>query len=59
MPEYISQRPGPGGGPKLTYVEGWKIIKLANEVFEFNGWSSNVVSLTTDSTDYSERDKKI
>src|SRR6266540_5859815 len=23
-PEYISQRPGPGGGPKLTYVEGWK-----------------------------------
>ena len=21
-PEYISQRPGPGGGPKLTYAEG-------------------------------------
>jgi DNA repair and recombination protein RAD52 len=32
-PEYISQRPGPGGGPKLTYAEGWKIINLANEVF--------------------------
>ena len=39
-PEFISQRPGPGGGPKLTYVEGWKIIGLANEVFGFNGWSS-------------------
>ena len=29
-PEYVSQRPAPGGGPKLTYVEGWKIIGLAN-----------------------------
>ena len=40
-PEYISQRPGPGGGPKLTCVEGWKGINLANEVFGFNGWSSS------------------
>jgi hypothetical protein len=47
-PEYISQRPGPGGGPKLTYVEGWKIINLANEVFGFNGWSSSITSLTVD-----------
>ncbi|CAE6412040.1 unnamed protein product [Rhizoctonia solani] len=47
-PEFISQRPGPGGGPKLTYAEGWKIINLANEVFGFNGWSSSVLSITTD-----------
>ncbi|KAH7925440.1 hypothetical protein BV22DRAFT_1011250 [Leucogyrophana mollusca] len=47
-PEFLSQRPGPGGGPKLTYAEGWKIINLANEVFGFNGWSSGVVSLGTD-----------
>ena len=47
-PEYISQRPGPGGGPKLTYAEGWKIINLANEVFGFNGWSSSITSLTVD-----------
>jgi DNA repair and recombination protein RAD52 len=39
-PEFLSQRPGPGGGPKLTYVEGWKVINLANEVFGFNGWST-------------------
>uniref|UniRef100_A0A8H8CKG5 Uncharacterized protein n=1 Tax=Psilocybe cubensis TaxID=181762 RepID=A0A8H8CKG5_PSICU len=57
-PEYISQRPGPGGGPRLTYVEGWKIINLANEVFGFNGWSSSVVSLTTDFTDYSEESRR-
>jgi len=57
-PEYISQRPGPGGGPKLTYVEGWKVINLANEVFGFNGWSSNVVSLTIDFVDYIEETKR-
>ncbi|KXN84391.1 DNA repair and recombination protein rhm52 [Leucoagaricus sp. SymC.cos] len=53
-PEYISQRQGPRGGPKLTYAEGWKIINLANEVFGFNGWSSNLVNLTTDFVDRSE-----
>ncbi|KAJ1311242.1 hypothetical protein OPQ81_009741 [Rhizoctonia solani] len=51
-PEFISQRPGPGGGPKLTYAEGWKIINLANEVFGFNGWSSSVLSITTDYIDH-------
>ncbi|KAG9126623.1 DNA repair protein rad52 [Ceratobasidium sp. 392] len=53
-PEFLSQRPGPGGGPKLTYAEGWKIINLANEVFGFNGWSSSVLSITTDFMDYIE-----
>jgi DNA repair and recombination protein RAD52 len=53
-PEYISQRPSPGGGPKLTYVEGWKVINLANKVFGFNGWSSSIISLTIDFADYSE-----
>jgi DNA repair and recombination protein RAD52 len=53
-PEFISQRPGPGGGPKLTYAEGWKIINLANEVFGYNGWSSTIVSLNTDFIDFIE-----
>lgn len=57
-PEYISQRPGPTGGPKLTYAEGWKIINLANEVFGFNGWSSSVVNMTTDFIDYSEESRR-
>lgn len=57
-PEYISQRPGPGGGPKLTYAEGWKIINLANEVFGFNGWSTNVISLTTDFIDFNEESRR-
>ncbi|WFD18690.1 DNA repair protein rad52 [Malassezia caprae] len=50
-PEYLSQRPGPGGGPKLTYLEGWKAIDLANEIFGFNGWSTSVVSLDVDYLD--------
>ncbi|KAH9922507.1 recombination protein Rad52 [Fomitopsis serialis] len=57
-PEYISQRPGPGGGPKLTYAEGWKIINLANEVFGFNGWSSSVINLTTDFIDQNEQSQR-
>ncbi len=50
-PEYVSQRPAPGGGPKLTYVEGWKIIGLANEVFGYNGWCSTVTKIETDFVD--------
>ena len=29
-------------GIKLAYVEGWKLINLANETFGFNGWSHSV-----------------
>ncbi|KAL0573639.1 DNA repair protein rad52 [Marasmius crinis-equi] len=57
-PEYISSRPGPGGGPKLIYAEGWKVINLANEVFGYNGWSSSVTSLTTDFIDTNEETKR-
>ncbi|KAF7347536.1 hypothetical protein MVEN_01510000 [Mycena venus] len=51
-PEFISA--GPGDAPKLTYTEGWKVINVANEVFGFEGWSSNIVSLTTDYMDCDE-----
>ena len=49
-PEYVSTRSG-AGGAKLHYVEGWKMINLANEVFGFNGWSSSIVSMNTDFID--------
>lgn len=35
-PEYLSTRQG-GGGTKLTYIEGWRVINLANEIFGYNG----------------------
>ena len=43
-PEYLSTRQG-GGGTKLTYIEGWRVINLANEIFGFNGQSSLVLEI--------------
>ncbi|KAF2256591.1 recombination protein Rad52, partial [Trematosphaeria pertusa] len=49
-PEYISQRPGNGGG-RVAYLEGNKAIALANEVFGFNGWSSSLGQVQVDFVD--------
>lgn len=49
-PEYVSARPG-GGGVKVSYIEGWKAINLANQVFGFNGWNSEVKAVQVDYLD--------
>ncbi|KAJ2395459.1 DNA repair protein rad52, partial [Coemansia sp. RSA 2559] len=49
-PEHVSTRQGMGGA-RLSYIEGWRIISIANEVFGFNGWRSNIQSLTIDYVD--------
>ncbi|KFY86428.1 hypothetical protein V498_07502 [Pseudogymnoascus sp. VKM F-4517 (FW-2822)] len=49
-PEYISSRSGPGG-QKLHYIAADKCIQLANEVFGFNGWSSQIKDLQVDFVD--------
>ena len=46
-PEYISDRPG-AGGQKVHYLEAWKCINLANEIFGFNGWSSCIQNIAVD-----------
>jgi DNA repair and recombination protein RAD52 len=46
-PEYISDRSGPGG-TKVQYLEAWKVINLANEIFGFNGWSSSIQNIAVD-----------
>ena len=46
-PEYISTRPGAGGG-KVHYLAAEKVINLANEVFGFNGWSSAIQNVQVD-----------
>ena len=46
-PEYISERPG-AGGSKVHYLEAWKVINLANEIFGFNGWSSSIQNIAID-----------
>ncbi|KAG0142538.1 hypothetical protein CROQUDRAFT_50170 [Cronartium quercuum f. sp. fusiforme G11] len=49
-PEYLTTRPG-AGGSKFIYIEGWRAIELANEIFGFNGWSTETKSLDVDYVD--------
>lgn len=49
-PEFVSYRPAPGGG-RVAYLEGWKAINLANDTFGFNGWSTEIRTLTVDYCD--------
>ncbi|KAJ3449815.1 DNA repair and recombination protein rad52 rad59 [Anaeramoeba flamelloides] len=44
--EHLSKRPG--GGGTFDYVCAWIVIDLANRVFGFNGWSSQIVSVKQD-----------
>ncbi len=46
-PEFLSQRPGPSGRT-LTYIEGKTAIQLANEIFGFNGWSTEIKEIKID-----------
>ncbi|RCH90287.1 DNA repair protein rad52, partial [Rhizopus stolonifer] len=48
-PEWINQRSGPSG--RLTYIEGKTAINLANEIFGFNGWCSEIKDTTVDFVD--------
>ncbi|XP_048463986.1 DNA repair protein RAD52 homolog isoform X3 [Rhincodon typus] len=49
-PEYISQRPA-GGGQKVCYIEGHRIVNLANELFGYNGWSHSITQQNVDFVD--------
>lgn len=49
-PEYLSTRSGPSG--RLTYIEGQTAISIANEIFGFNGWSSEIKETTVDFVSY-------
>ncbi|XP_058500988.1 DNA repair protein RAD52 homolog [Solea solea] len=49
-PEYISSRLA-GGGQKVCYVEGHRVITLANEMFGYNGWSHSISQQNVDFVD--------
>lgn len=51
-PEYVSFRPG-GNGQRVSYIEGWKALNLANEIFGFNGWSTELIGTQVDFLDTS------
>ncbi|KAL0227012.1 hypothetical protein P9112_014336 [Eukaryota sp. TZLM1-RC] len=46
----LSKRPGPGGST-LTYLEGWKVVRKANEIFGFDGWTTEVRNIEVDYID--------
>lgn len=45
-PEYISHRSGPAG--RQSYLNGGLAVQLANEIFGFDGWSSEIKNTTVD-----------
>ncbi|ORZ36706.1 hypothetical protein BCR44DRAFT_125376 [Catenaria anguillulae PL171] len=49
-PDCISQRSG-GAAGQVKYIEGWRAIELANEIFGFNGWSMSVLNNSIDFLD--------
>lgn len=49
---YVSARPA-AGGQKVVYIEGHKVVNLANEIFGFNGWSHAVKKCDVDFVDAS------
>ncbi|KAF1800864.1 hypothetical protein FB192DRAFT_1382694 [Mucor lusitanicus] len=51
-PEYISYRAGPAG--KQSYLNGGLAIQLANDIFGFDGWSSEIKNTTVDYVDVDE-----
>ncbi|GAA5874117.1 hypothetical protein JCM8547_008378, partial [Rhodosporidiobolus lusitaniae] len=50
-PGHVANRAG-GGGAKLSYLEGWRAINIANEVFGYNGWYTEIKFLEIDFCDY-------
>uniref|UniRef100_A0A8C8SFX9 DNA repair protein RAD52 homolog n=1 Tax=Pelusios castaneus TaxID=367368 RepID=A0A8C8SFX9_9SAUR len=49
-PQYISSRQA-GGGQKVCYIEGHRVISLANEMFGYNGWAHSVTQQNVDFVD--------
>jgi DNA repair and recombination protein RAD52 len=49
-PEFISKRKGPGYN-SVQYLEGWKAINLANDIFGPNGWSTELKEFKVDYID--------
>jgi len=51
-PEFLSVRPG-ASRTELTYLEGWMVIDLANSIFGFDGWSSEIREMKAEYSDES------
>jgi DNA repair and recombination protein RAD52 len=45
------QRPA-AMGQQVAYIEGWRLVDLANNIFGFNGWAHSVTSTNIDFIDF-------
>ncbi|TNJ30156.1 DNA repair protein RAD52 [Giardia muris] len=45
--EHLSTRPGPRG-TTIPYLDGATAVRLANEAFRYDGWASELLSITCD-----------
>lgn len=54
-PEYISYRAG-HGMREVAYLEGWAAISIANQIFGYNNWSSEIKKIDVDFSE--EKDGK-
>jgi len=43
------------GNQSVGYLETWRAIELANEIFGYDGWSSSVINLSQDFCDGTDR----
>ncbi len=50
-PEGIAYRSSSGMGGQVAYLEGWRAFNYANDIFGFNGWSSEILNMSTDFID--------
>ena len=46
--ELVAFRQGQGN-TRVAYIEGWRVLELANETFGYDGWSSSLQQLVVDS----------
>ncbi len=38
----------------MAYLEGWRSVAIANQIFGYNGWSHGVTQQTIDFVDHSQ-----
>lgn len=49
-PEFLTSRQG-FNNIRMTYIEGWQVIELANKIYCFDGWSSEVKNIKIEYSD--------
>ncbi|KAL7715839.1 DNA repair and recombination protein rad52 [Entamoeba marina] len=57
--EYISSREDKDKGITLRYLEAWKVVTMANNIFGDDGWSSFIKKINIDSVEYNNYEYEV